>query len=68
MSGSNSNGFIPADSPCLIFITLPPSILVSLVYSPSTSMKNAPQPVVAIFLAVKVFNATLLPPTACADR
>ena len=36
---------------CLIFITLPPNIFVSLVYSPSISIKKAPHPVVAIFLA-----------------
>jgi len=36
--------------------------LQRFVYSPSTSIKNAPEPFVTIFLAVSVFRATLLPP------
>ena len=34
LSISNSNGLIPAVSPCLIFITFPPSCLHSFAYSP----------------------------------
>ena len=65
ISTSNSKGLIPADSPCLIFITLPPSCLHRLAYSPSTSRKNTLQlsvPLHTIFRAALTFNATDLPP------